>query len=29
VLDGDLEKFMSASLAARIKGKTEVVEDLS
>jgi peptide chain release factor 2 len=28
-LDGDLERFMSASLAARVKGKTEAVEDLA
>ncbi len=28
VLDGDLERFMSASLAARVKGKVESVEDL-
>lgn len=28
VLDGALEPFMSASLAARVKGKTEAVEDL-
>ena len=26
VLDGDLEKFMSAALADRVKGKTEMVE---
>lgn len=29
VLDGDLEKFMSASLAARVKGKAESVEDIA
>jgi len=29
VLDGDLEAFMSASLAVRVKGKTESVEDLA
>ncbi len=28
VLDGDLKPFMAASLAARIKGKVEAVEDL-
>jgi peptide chain release factor 2 len=28
VLGGDLEPFMSASLAARVQGKTEAVEDL-
>lgn len=28
VLDGNLEPFMSASLAARVKGKAEAVEDL-
>jgi peptide chain release factor 2 len=28
VLDGNLEKFMSASLAAKVKGKVEAVEDL-
>jgi len=28
VLDGDLEKFMSAALAVRVKGKAESVEDI-
>jgi peptide chain release factor 2 len=26
VLDGDLEKFMSAALADRVKGKSELIE---
>jgi peptide chain release factor 2 len=28
VLDGNLQRFMAASLAARLKGKVESVEDL-